>query len=53
MPLPPINMLPPELIRDIVVHTIEGPRARRQIVRLLQVLKLWRDVVLGISALFT
>ena len=49
MSLPPIEKLPPELIRDIVVHTIEGPWDHH----LSQVSKLWRDVVLGISALFT
>src|ERR1700733_2902892 len=53
MSLPPIGMVPPELIRKIVVQTIEGPRAHRQIMCLSQVSKLWRDVVFGISALFT
>ena len=51
--LQPIAMLPPEIIRKIAVHTIEGPYAYRQIMFLSQVSKLWRDVVLGISALFT
>ena len=51
--LQPIAMLPSEIIRKIVVHTIEGPWAYRQIMRLSQVSMLWRDVVLGISALFT
>ena len=51
--LQPIAMLPPEIIRKIVVHTIQGPRTYRQIMRLSQVSKLWRDVVLDISALFT
>jgi len=46
-------MLPPEIIRKIVIHTIKGPRAYRQIIHLSHVSKLWRDAVLGISALFT
>jgi CheY-like chemotaxis protein len=53
MSLQPIAMLPPEIIRKIVLHTVEGPHSHRQIMRLSQVSKLWRDVVLGISALFT
>ena len=51
--LQPIAMLPHEIIREIVVHTIEGPWAYRQIMHLSQVSNLWRDVVLSISALFT
>jgi len=51
--LQPIGMLLPEIIREIVPHTVEGPSAHRQIMRLSQVSKPWRDVVLGISALFT
>jgi len=53
MSLQPIAKLPPEIIRKIVVHVVEGPRDYRQIMHLLQVSKLWRDVVLDISALFT
>jgi len=53
MSLQPIGMLPPEIIRKIVVHTVDGPCDHRRILRLSQVSKLWRETVLGISALFT
>ena len=53
MSLQPIGMLPPEMIRKIVFHAVEGPHDYLQIARLLQVSKLWRDVVLDISSLFS
>jgi len=53
MSLRPIGVLPPETIREIVLHTVEGPHDHRQILRLSHVSTLWRDVVLGISTLFT
>jgi hypothetical protein len=53
MSLQPIGMLPPEMIRKIVVHAVEGPRDYRQITRLLRVSKLWREVVFDIPSLFS
>ena len=53
MSLQPIGMLPPEIIRKIVVHTVDGPCDHHRILRLSQVSKLWRETILGISALFT
>ena len=53
MSLRPIGVLPPETIREIVLHTVEGPHDHRQILRLSHVSTLWRDAVLGISTLFT
>jgi len=53
MSLRPIGALPSETIRHIVLHTVEGLHDRRQILRLSHVSKLWRETVLGISALFT
>jgi len=52
MSLCPVGVLPPEVIREIVSHTIVGAHARRDIFRLSHVSRLWRDVVIGFSALF-
>jgi len=53
MSLQPIGALPPETIREVVLHTVKGPRDHRQIMRLSHVSTLWREAVLGISTLFT
>jgi len=53
MSLCPVGALPPEVIREIVSHTIVGTHAYRDIFRLSHVSRLWRDVVIGFSALFT
>ena len=53
MSLRPIGVLPPETIREVVLHTVEGPHDHRQILHLSHVSTLWREVVLGISTLFT
>ena len=50
--LQPVGALPAEVIREIVWYTAQGPWARRHILRLSHVSKMWREVVLGISALF-
>lgn len=48
----PINAIPPELIHNIVLHTIQSPSERERIMNLSQVSCLWRSVVRGISSLF-
>jgi len=53
MSLRSVGVLPPEVIREIVSHTIIGTHAYRDIFRLSHVSRLWRDVVIGFSALFT
>lgn len=54
MSLRAVGVLPPEVIREIVSHTIVGTHARRDIFfHLSHVSRLWREVVTGFSELFT
>lgn len=53
MSLRAVGVLPPEVIREIVSHTIVGTHARRDIFYLSHVSRLWREVVIGFSTLFT
>jgi hypothetical protein len=49
----PFAMLPHELVRDIVSHTIQYPYQRRQILRLSHVSQRLRETVVDMSWLFT
>lgn len=54
MSLEPIGRLPPELIQEIVAWTTaDRLQDYRQILHLSHVSKLWRNVVIGFSSLFT
>ena len=49
----PIGALPFDVIREIVLYTVEGGHDHRQILNLSHVSKQWREAVLSISWLFT
>ncbi|KAF8316684.1 hypothetical protein DL93DRAFT_2166139 [Clavulina sp. PMI_390] len=48
-----IAMLPPELLRNIFIQTVGHRENYGQVIRLAHVSNSWRDVVSGISELFT